>query len=107
MSVTGGPVQGLLQAQQHRTPLGRHHPFRRGPLLLRLHKRQRLLLLLPSLLRPRFEGLQQRNPVAKPLLGIVALKGVSVDHRLPVVLLECCLGHPLGPCAGSHHRRRR
>ena len=102
-----GQRHGLPQAQLQRPPLRRLHLHFTGPLLLRLHKSQSSLLLLLALLGAGFNRLQQRYAVAQPFGRIMALQRVRGDHRLPVVLLECCLGHPLGPCAGSHYRRLR
>ena len=93
--------QRLSQAHHHRLPLRCSHLLSRRPLLLRLHKRQRRLLLLLAHIRARLDRLQQRHPVAQPFPWVVALQRVRLDHRLPVAPLKCLAAHGcVLPCLG-------
>ena len=65
----------------------------RCPLLLRLHKGECSLLLQLADVWAGFNRLQQCNPIAKPLIWIMALKWMGLDHRLPVAPFECLAAH--------------
>ena len=51
------------------------------------------LLLLLAHIRARLDRLQQRYPIAQPLLWVMALERMGLDHRLPVAPLIRLAAH--------------